>query len=164
MEKIDVRQSCEYRWRISQMKTYLAILLAVVVLSFFGTLLGSLGAQTSQMAGEVFAWAFGVCVAVFCLPFVPVVLYSWLMVRYLVNNHGKFLLFEAKLEHPSTSFSYKRAIYYSVTVKSGRTSFRADTNPLFSNAGVCPLEEYNNARVRLWYDEEKGKAYVIDKV
>ena len=98
---------------------------------------------------------------------------------YLLKNYGEFASYEVTLDNVSTSYAYKGAVYYKVTINEVGRTIKVDTNPYFSSGVFAPfaLEDYNNKRVvglyevliktaaaALLYDNEKDKFYIIKKV
>ena len=89
-------------------------------------------------------------------------LYSYRKMRYLLKNYENMQIFEVKLDNISTSYMYKGAVYYTVTINNSKV----DTNPIFSSSFFSKhlLEDYNNKTVIGLFDEALNKFYIIKKV
>ena len=107
---------------------------------------------------------FGILAAVFSAVFLPFVLYYIHAWRDLFRDCEDYVLCDAVLDRPGTSWYYRGAVYYTVTVQlpDGRT-FRRDTMPLWSGALFAdhPLEKYNNKRIDLLYDPHRDRVIVL---
>ena len=82
--------------------------------------------------------------------------------RYLLKNYENMQIFEVKLDNISTSYMYKGAVYYTVTIN----DMKVDTNPIFSSSIFSKhlLEDYNNKTVIGLFDKTHNKFYVIRKI
>ena len=94
--------------------------------------------------------------------FGPFMLYSYRKMRYLLKNYENMQIFEVKLDNISTSYMYRGAVYYTVTINNKKV----DTNPIFSSLFLSKhlLNEYNNKTVIGLFDESLNKFYVIRKI
>ena len=70
------------------------------------------------------------------------------------------------LDNISTSYAYRGAVYYTVTVNDEGTIRKVRTNPYFSSGTLAKftLEDYNNKMVIGLYDSQMDKFYIIKKV
>ena len=82
--------------------------------------------------------------------------------RYLLKNFENMQIYEVKLDDISTSYMYKGAVYYTVTINNSKIN----TNPIFSSSFLSKylLNEYNNKTVIGLFDESLNKFYVIRKI
>ena len=105
-------------------------------------------------------------IGLFGLIFGSVSLFYFGKIRYLLKNYQKFASDEVVLDRVSTSYVYRGAIYYTVTVNCDGASKNVDTNPYFSShfASKFNCEDFNNKKVVGLYDEEKNKFYIVKKV
>ena len=89
-------------------------------------------------------------------------LYSYSKMRYLLKNFENMQIYEVKLDNISTSYMYRGAVYYTVTINNKKV----DTNPIFSSLFLSKhlLNEYNNKTVIGLFDESLNKFYVIRKI
>ena len=112
---------------------------------------------------EIAGWTVGYMTLLYGIIFLPFVLYNLYRYWELVANYQKYTVHSVVLSQPHTSMLYKNSVYFTVVIE-GRAA--ADTSPLFSDSwlSVFTLDEYAGKTVRVLYDEEKGKVYLIDKV
>ena len=89
-------------------------------------------------------------------------LYSYSKMIYLLKNYENMQIYEVKLDNISTSYMYRGAVYYSVTINNSKV----DTNPIFSSSFLSKhlLNDYNNKTVIGLFDESLNKFYVIRKM
>ena len=82
--------------------------------------------------------------------------------RYLLKNFENMQIYEVKLDNISTSYMYRGAVYYTVTINHKKV----DTNPIFSSSFFSKhlLEDYNNKTVIGLFGETLNKFYVIRKI
>ena len=71
-------------------------------------------------------------------------------------------IYEVKLDDISTSYLYRGATYYTVTIDNKKV----DTNPIFSSSFLSKhsLQDYNNKTVIGLFDKTLNKFYVIRKI
>ncbi len=165
MNEINIKESCEYKWRMHQVKLYAILCGITAIVSFVLSLLALIEFEDAAKAFENFAMTFAVCVIIFCGVFIPFIIYYYSKARYLIKNYENFTLHTVMLDRPSTSWQYRGSIYYSVMIEAEDGRHQVDTSPIFSNGfyGLFDLGEYNNQSVRVLYDSERDRAYVIDK-
>ena len=82
--------------------------------------------------------------------------------RYLLKNYENMQIYEVKLDNISTSYMYRGAVYYTVTINNKKV----DTNPIFSSSifSKYSLNEYNNKTIIGLFDKTLNKFYVIRKI
>lgn len=154
--KEEVKASMEYKWRAQQWKIYLGLFAFVMVLVIP---MGFLKTNSLELIGP----AFGIVAVIYGLIFGPIILYSVWRQWELVHRCDHYEKYQVKLDHPSVSRNYRGAIYYQVLFQDNAGDWiRLDTKPLFSGGmfAVCPLEEYNNQTVEIFYDSEKEQVII----
>lgn len=159
----EIKNSVEFQWRKSQVKLYLAIWLIIVCATIFFPIIVCVRDYELLVVGIV-SW---LCVIVVCgLIFWSSALFSYSKMRYLLKNYQRFNSFEVVLDKVSTSYAYRGAIYYTVTVIDEGLSKKVDTNPYFSSFLMSKFscEDFNNKKVVGLYDDEMNKFYVVKRV
>ena len=164
MDKQTVKYGIECRWRMRQVKTHCCLLLSIPLFTLFAALFSTEGksfdpSTTWEIIGATVGYM-SIAYGIIFLPFVAYNLYRYLE---LVRNYEKYSVHSVVLSQPHTSMLYKNSVYFTVSIDSRAA---ADTSPLFSDSwlSVFTLNEYAGSTVRVLYDEEKGKVYLIDKV
>ena len=158
----EIKNSVEYQWRKNQVKLYLLIWLVIVCVTII-PIIASIRDFDLLVVGIV-SWL--IVVVVFGLLFGTFALISYGKMRYLLKNYQRFNSYEVVLDKVSTSYAYRGAVYYTVTVNYEGLSKNADTNPYFSSLAMSKFtcEEFNNKKVVGLYDDERNKFYVVKKV
>ena len=155
-----VAASMEAKWRKDQLKMY------IVIPGIFLLFIGFVGVISGLQHGD-FALSLeitGIVVLVFGLMFLPFVLFAMYKYRALFQNLNDYEIYEVRLDHPGTSYWYRGAIYYTVTIET-KDGYRvsADTKPLWSGAMFASfrLDEYNNKKIRIAYNEQTDEMMVL---
>ena len=155
-----VKSSMEAKWRMNQLKMYIAIPgIFLLFIAFVGVISG-------LQHGD-FALSFevtGIVMLVFALMFLPFVLFTLYKYRALFQNLNDYEIYEVRLDHPGTSYWYRGAIYYTVTIET-KAGYKvsADTKPLWSGGAFASfrLDEYNNKKIRIAYNEQTDEMMVL---
>ena len=96
------------------------------------------------------------------LIFMPFFIPSGYKMRYLLKNYQNFKLYEVKLDNISVGLR-GQVSYYVTFVHEGKRK-NISTNACFSGVmSDFTVEEYNNKKVLVLYDDKKEKVYVIRK-
>ena len=159
----DIKNSVEYGWRKNTVKGLLIIWAVVAAVLLFAVLIASVGdMQYIGLSLEIWLIVVGIYGAAL-LPFVAFYGYKML---YLLKHYEQFDSYEVVLDKVSTSYMYRGAVYYTVTVDVDGVSRWVDTNACFSGGVFAkfPLDEYNNKKVVGLYDSQMDKFYIIKKV
>ena len=161
--KEDIKNSVEYRWRLSSIK-WLLVLWAVIGVVMLVVSLITYLYDMENIDLSIQIWL--IVVGIYSVILLPFVLFYGYKMLYLLKHYGEFASYEVTLDNVSTSYAYKGAVYYKVTINEGGRTIKVDTNPYFSSGVFAPfaLEDYNNKRVVGLYDSEKDKFYIIKKV
>ena len=155
-----VKSSMEAKWRMNQLKMYIAIPgIFLLFIAFVGVISG--------LHHGDFALSFeitGIVMLVFALMFLPFVLFALYKYRALFKNLNDYEIYEVRLDHPGTSYWYRGAIYYTVTIET-KAGYRVsmDTKPLWSGGAFASfrLDEYNNKKIKIAYNEQTDKMMVL---
>ena len=159
LSKEDILNSVEYQWRKHQLVLYFYFWLIISIITIFIPL--AIGITNLEYIAVVALSCLGVIIFIFLI-FGSFMLYSYSKMRYLLKNYENMQIYEAKLDNISTSYMYRGAVYYSVTINNSKI----DTNPIFSSSFLSKhlLNEYNNKTVIGLFDESLNKFYVIRKI
>lgn len=154
----NIKNSIESKYRIYQIKALLFIGLIIIILS----LCPSIFILFKYQVFESLYFLLLLPIIFVLLIFLPFIIYYYINARYLINNNQNFILAEAILDKPSTSFLYSRSVYFSLNITIDNKTITIDTNPLFSTGlfSFLDLSECNNKKVVVFYDKNKDKAYV----
>lgn len=163
LAKEDIKNSVEFRWRKSQLLWLLGILTIIAVVMFLVLVLTSLD-DLKQFTLMIKCWL--IVVATYSILLFPLVLYYAYKMMYILKHYKQFDLYEVVLDNVSTSYAYRGAVYYTVTIYENKTAKRVCTNPYFASRVFAnfALEEYNNKKVIGLYDNNLDKFYIIKKV
>lgn len=103
------------------------------------------------------------CIGIYSVVFMPFAIFYIYKMIYLLKHYQQFKLYEVVLDNVSTSYVYKGAVYYTVSICDGDTTKRVCTNPYFSSNifSTFTLDEYNNKKVIGLYDDILDKFYII---
>ena len=161
--KEDIKGSVEYRWRLSSVKLFFALWAIIAVFMLFPTLITSMTDMNSIGLGFRIWLTVMIIYSALLLPFVAFYCYK---MHYLLKHYSEFRSYEVMLDRVSTSYAYKGAVYYTVTVHENGSARQVCTNPYFSSGifSKFPLEDYNNKRVVGLYDSRMDRFYIIKKV
>ena len=159
LSKDDILNSVEYQWRKHQLVLYFYFWLIISIITIFIPL--AIGITNLEYIAVVALSCLGVIIFIFLI-FGSFMLYSYSKMRYLLKNFENMQIYEVKLDNISTSYMYRGAVYYTVTINNKKV----DTNPIFSTSFLSKnlLNEYNNKTVIGLFDESLNKFYVIRKI
>ena len=159
LSKDDILNSVEYQWRKHQLVLYFYFWLIISIITIFIPL--AIGITNLEYIAVVALSCLGVIILIFLI-FGSFMLYSYSKMRYLLKNYENMQIYEVKLDNISTSYMYRGAVYYTVTINNKKV----DTNPIFSSSFLSKhlLNEYNNKTVIGLFDESLNKFYVIRKM
>ena len=159
LSKDDILNSVEYQWRKHQLVLYFYFWLIISIITIFIPL--AIGITNLEYIAVVALSCLGVIILIFLI-FGSFMLYSYSKMRYLLKNYENMQIYEVKLDDISTSYMYRGAVYYTVTINNKKV----DTNPIFSSSFLSKylLNEYNNKTVIGLFDESLNKFYVIRKI
>ena len=164
MDEQIVKSSIECRWRLKQAKTYAFIFLIIPIFVLASASFSASGSTLDALSlWEVIGGSLGYTLIAYGLVFLPIIIYQLYRRQQIINNYPKYTVHTVVLDKPHTSWVYKNSVYFTVMIN-GNTS--VDTAPLFSDSWLSSftLEEYSGKTVRVLYDAEKRKVYLIDKV
>ncbi len=164
IEDIDIKQSCEYRWRMYHFKL-ICVIFAIIVSIMLVALVCSLPADFNPKLGKILAISLGVPFVIYLLVFAPFAIYYFVQANYLVKNYKSFSLHQVELTQIKTSYGHRSSNYYTVQMDVNGVQKSVDTSPMFSGAFFSPvnLEDYNNQKVWALYDQQKDKVYIVGK-
>ncbi|MBE6917299.1 MAG: hypothetical protein E7470_05305 [Ruminococcaceae bacterium] len=159
----DIKNSVEYEWRKSSLKSMLAIWAILTVVMFFALVLTSVG-DMQYIALRFEAWL--IVTAIYSAIFLPFVMFYGYKMWYLLKHFAEFNSHEVMLDNVSTSYAYRGAVYYTVTINDRGTTRKVCTNPYFSSSMFAKftLEDYNNQKVVGLYDSQMDKFYILKKL
>ena len=159
LSKDDILNSVEYQWRKHQLVLYFYFWLIISIITIFIPL--AIGITNLEYIAVVALSCLGVIIFIFLI-FGSFMLYSYSKMRYLLKNYENMQIYEVKLDDISTSYMYRGAVYYTVTINNKKV----DTNPIFSSSFLSKylLNDYNNKTVIGLFDESLNKFYVIRKI
>ena len=161
----EIKNSVEYQWRKWQLKVLLLSLLIVGVFTLFVLIIVFISNGAIEFIGiGIKAWLF--CMGICVLAFLPFCLFDYGKMRYLLKNYKRFNSYEAVLDNVSTSYWYRGALYYTVTINDNGLPKKVRTNPCFTSHFLSKFrpEDFNNKKVVGLFDEDSGKFYIIKKV
>lgn len=163
LTKEDIKNSVEFRWRKSQLLWLLGILTIITVVMLLVLVLTSLD-DLKYFILIIKSWL--IVVATYSVLLFPLILYYAYKMLYILKHYKQFNLYEVILDDVSTSYAYRGAVYYTVTIFDDDTTKRVCTNPYFSSRVFAnfTLEEYNNKKIIGLYDNNLDKFYIIKKV
>ena len=161
--KKEIKNSVEYRWRKTSLCWISGIWVAVTVVLFFALALTSLG-DMKYITLSLKVWL--IVVAIYSAIFLPFVAYYGYKMIYILKHYAEFNSYEVVLDNVSTSYAYRGAVYYTVTINDKGTTKQVSTNAYFSSSMFArfTLEDYNNKKVIGLYDSQIDKFYIIEKV
>lgn len=155
-----VKKSMEARWRKGQIRMYLIIFGFVEVLGLI------IGFVSGIQMGDIYIalMIIGIILLVFCVVFLPYVFYFLYKYLKLFKNFEEYKIYEVTLDKPYTSFMYRGAVYYTITfITEANEKITRDTRPLWSSSILASfsLEEYNNKKVKIAYNENLDGLIVL---
>lgn len=155
-----IQNSLEYKWRLRQVKVYLAIWGVMLVFALMGGIV-SVGKLGSVQDG---LFVFFAVTALYSLILLPLAIYPLVQIRFLVKRAERCSVHTVKLDRPGTSHMYRGAVYYTVSFTDRGEYFVRDTKPLWSSNSIdFPLDEYNNKEVKILYDRDSDQVFVLEK-
>lgn len=165
--KSEVMHCLECRWRKKQIKLdlgFLGFIAAVCVI--FGLFEMVMHLDDFANYPDLFWIIPTSIVGFFCflfLFFLPFIIYFYYDYKKILKLSEQSEVYEVLLDHPSTSYSYRRAVYYTVRFQTNeRENITADTKPLWSSSiWVFSIEEYNNKKVEILYNKEEDRVIVL---
>ena len=158
-----MKNSVEYGWRKSSLCWLLGVWAVIAVMMLFATLIGSLG-DIKYIGLSLKIWL--IVTAIYSAIFLPFVAFYGYKMHYILKHYTEFHAYEVMLDNVSTSYAYRGAVYYTVTVNEDGCTIQVATNPYFSSSLFArfPLEEFNNKRVIGLYDSQMEKFYIVKKI
>ncbi len=157
----DVKKSLEYRWR----KQILCICGIIALVGVVCTPLLSISIGSgSRIPGRA---SFRIILSALIISVLPFVIFHGYKMGQLCNRWKDLPAYSVRLEVPTLSYFYKRTLYYQVSfVREDRKRVTTRTSPIFQSGPLAKFKvgDYNNQEVWILYDEEKNRAYLIDKV
>ena len=159
LSKEDILNSVEYQWRKHQLVLYFYIWLIISIITIFIPLAIAI-TDLEYIVIIMLSWL-GFIIFILII-FGSFMHYSYSKMRYLLKNYENMQIYEVKLDNISTSYMYRGAVYYTVTINDKKV----ETNPIFSSSIFSKhlLEDYNNKTVIGLFDEALNKFYIIKKV
>ena len=113
LSKDDILNSVEYQWRKHQLVLYFYFWLIISIITIFIPL--AIGITNLEYIAVVALSCLGVIILIFLI-FGSFMLYSYSKMRYLLKNFENMQIYEVKLDNISTSYMYRGAVYYTVTI------------------------------------------------
>lgn len=161
--KEDIKNSVEYRWRKTSFCWLLGIWAVIAMVMLFGTLIMSL--DNIKYIGLSFQ-IWGIVTAIYSAIFLPFVVFYGYKMFYILKHYAEFNSYEVMLDNVSTSYAYRGAVYYTVTINDEGVTRQVSTNAYFSSSMFAKftLEDYNNKKVVGLYDSQMDKFYIIKKI
>ena len=159
--KEDIKNSIEYQWRKTSLCWLLGIWAIIAVVILFSVLIIGFDDVRIGLGFEVWSIVMGIYSAIY-LPFVGYYGYKML---YILKHYTEFNSYEVMLDNVSTSYLYRGAAYYTVTINDDGVVKQVMTNPYFSSGILSrfAIEDYNNTKVVGLYDSQTDKFYIIKK-
>ncbi len=161
--KEDIKNSIEYEWRKTSAKWLFGIWAVIAVVMLLVSVLTSLD-DMKYIALSIEVWL--IVTAIYSAIFLPFVAFYCYKMIYLLKHYAEFNSYEVVLDNVSTSYAYRGAVYYTVTINDEDFTRQVSTNPYFSSgifARFTP-EDYNNKKVIGLYDSQMDKFYIIKKI
>lgn len=158
--KTDILNSVEVLWRKAQIETLFFRWLIVSTISIIVPIIVIIN-NLSYWWLALVVWL--VMVAIYAIPFMGLIMYSFYKIRYFVKNYSKFNMYEVYLTNFSTSYN---SIYYNVKLNYDNQIISTNTNPYFSDSIFARFypKDYNRQLVVGLYDKYLNKFYIIRKV
>ena len=160
--KEDMKNSIEYRWRKTSFCYLLGIWALIAVVMLLGVLIIGFDGIRAGMSLQIWLIVMGIYSAIY----LPIVAYYGYKMLYILKHYRDLDSYEVMLDNVSTSYAYRGAVYYTVTVNEGGVTRQVSTNPYFSSGILAkfPLEDYNNKRAVGLYDSQTDKFYIIKRI
>lgn len=159
--KEQIKSSMEYKWRLSQCKTYLVIWGVMLVFALIG---GFSGAMKMNSAKDGLFISL-VTAGILSMPLLPMAVYPMIQIWRLMKRAQGCTIHRVMLDRPATSTMYRGAVYYTVDFTQDGERLLRDTKPLWSSAPMAQfqLDEYNNKQIDILYDRECDQVFVLGK-
>ena len=159
--KEDIKNSVEYQWRKTSFCWLLGIWAFIAVAMLLSIL--AIGFDDIKPGMSLQVWL--IPMSIYSVIYLPFVAYYGYKMLYILNHYTEFNSYEVMLDNISTSYAYRGAVYYTVTVNDEGTIRKVRTNPYFSSGTLAKftLEDYNNKMVIGLYDSQMDKFYIIKK-
>lgn len=159
----EIKNSLEYRWRKDSVRDFLLIWVIMAVLSLVVMLIFGIKDLGFIFVGLQIWLIVMALYGVFLLPFLAFYCYK---MHDLLKRYEHLPSYEVVLDSVSTSYMYRGAVYYTVTICDQGITRRVRTNPLFSSkvSSMFTLEEFNNKTVVGLYDSDKDVFYIVRRV
>lgn len=159
----DIKNSVEYRWRKTSFCWLLGIWAVIAAVMLFGVLI--IGFDDIKYIGLSFQ-IWGIVTAIYSAIFLPFVVYYGYKMLYILKHYTEFNSYEVMLDNVSTSYAYRGAVYYTVTINDEGVTRQVSTNAYFSSSifAKFTLEDYNNKKVIGLYDGQIDKFYIVKKI
>lgn len=159
--KEQIKASMEYKWRLRQCRTYLAIWGMMLVFALIGGF--SAGIKLQSAKDSVFVSC--VAVAIFSVSLLPAAIYPMVQIALLSKRAENCTVHTVMLDRPSVSAMYRGAVYYTVEFTQDGERFIRDTKPLWSSGDWAQfsLDEYNNKEVKILYNRGSDQVFVLGK-
>ena len=159
--KEQIKSSMEYKWRLSQCKTYLVIWGVMLVFALIGGFGGAMKLNSVQDGLFISL----VTAAILSTPLLPMAIYPMVQIARLMKRAQGCTIHRVMLDRPATSTMYRGAVYYTVEFTQDGERFLRDTKPLWSSAPMArfQLGEYNNKQIDILYDRESDQIIVLGK-
>ena len=161
--KDDIKNSVEYGWRKNTVTWLVGVSAVIYAVMFFAMLIPALS-DIRHIGLSLRIWlTIAAFYTVMLLPFVAFYIYKMV---YLLEHYTEFNSHEVMLDNISTSYAYRGAVYYTVTINYDGVARQVNTNPYFSSGFFAKfvLEDYNNKKVVGLYDSQMDKFYIVKKV
>ena len=159
--KEQIKSSMEYKWRLSQCKTYLVIWGVTLVFAIIGGFGGAM--KLNSVKDGLFISL--VTTGILSMPLLPMAVYPMIQIGRLMKRAQGCTIHRVMLDRPATSTMYRGAVYYTVEFTQDGERFLRDTKPLWSSAPMArfQLDEYNNKQIDILYDRESDQIIVLGK-
>ena len=158
----DIKNAMEAKWRKKQIRIFIFAIGGWELFLCLAGLFCALTYGNFALSFEIVGLVAGVCLLIFA-PFVLFYVYQYIS---LFRNRENFIVYEVVLDHPSTSYWYRGAVYYTVSfVTTQNIRVTADTKPLWSSGLFAdfPLEEYNNQKIYVAYNDQTEMLIVLGR-
>ena len=158
----DIKNSVEYGWRKTSFCWLLGIWAVIAVVMLFGVLI--IGFDDIKPGMGLQVWL--IVMSIYSVIYLPFVAYYGHKMLYILKHYAEFNSYEVMLDNVSTSYAYRGAVYYTVTINDEGVTRQVSTNAYFSSSMFAKftLEDYNNKKVIGLYDSQMDKFYIIKKV
>ena len=159
--KETIKNSVEYQWRKSSFCWLIGIWAFIAVAMLLGVLI--IGFNDIKPGMGLRVWI--IVMSIYSVIYMPFVVYYAYKMLYILKHYTEFNSYEVMLNNVSTSYAYRGAVYYTVTINDGGATRQVSTNAYFSSGVFAKftLEDYNNKKVVGLYDSQMDKFYIVKK-